>query len=484
MTKNKRLSTGIDGLDQITNGGLFANRSYMVDGPPGAGKSLIGLHYLTASSEDTPLYINLEESTAEIETNAANVGIDTEDITFLDLSPDSTVFADGQSYDIFEPSDVEKDEFVGRITDTVESVNPDRVFVDPITRFRHINPNTHQFRQQVVGFMRYLGDHGATVLYTTQETRDSGTEDLDFLGDGTIRIENGEIGRIISVPKFRGSATASGEHVMQITDDGINIYPEIQAKKHESVFEVESYSSGVPEIDQMLHGGIERGTVTIFSGPTGAGKTSLGSQFIKESAGRGKRSVIYLFEESTHTFINRARNINIPIDEMRESDSLEIIEIEPVSMSPQEFAADVRKQVETRDTDLIMIDGIAGYRLSLLGQEEKLLRRMHSLGRYLKRMGVTTILIDEIANITGEFQATEGSLSYLADNIIFLRHVEIDGELRKTIGVLKKRMTDFERTLRQFRITEHGIRVGEPMTGMRGLLTGTPTFTDGESKNE
>ena len=103
-----------------------------------------------------------------------------------------------------------------------------------------------------------------------------------------------------------------------------------------------------------------------------------------------------------------------------------------------------------------------------------MLQRMHALGRYLKNMGVTAVFVDETRNVTGTFNATEENLSYLADNIIFLRHIEFDGELRKIIGVLKKRTGDFERTLREFKITEHGITVGEPLTGMRDILSGTP----------
>jgi len=133
-----------------------------------------------------------------------------------------------------------------------------------------------------------------------------------------------------------------------------------------------------------------------------------------------------------------------------------------------------------------MIDGIAGYRLTLRGDEGMLLQQLHALGRYLKNTGVTTIFIDETRNISGQFQATVENISYLADNIIFLRHLETRGEMRKAIGVLKKRTSDFERTIREFAITEHGISVGEPMSGLRGILSGTPEAIgdDGDSRRD
>lgn len=130
-----------------------------------------------------------------------------------------------------------------------------------------------------------------------------------------------------------------------------------------------------------------------------------------------------------------------------------------------------------------MIDGIAGYKLSIQGDEEELITHLHSLNRYLKNMGVTVLLLDEVSNITGEFQATNVGISYLADNIVFLRHLELRGEMRKVIGVLKMRTSDFERSLREFEITEHGITVGEPLTHLRGILNGTPHWTDERARD-
>ncbi len=123
-----------------------------------------------------------------------------------------------------------------------------------------------------------------------------------------------------------------------------------------------------------------------------------------------------------------------------------------------------------------MIDGVAGYRLGLRGETSKmgLTRELHAICRYLKRMGVTVILIDEVRNITGDLVATDEQISYLADNIVFLRYAEVDGEIGKTIGVLKKRFSDFERTVRGLSITGDGVEIGTEMTGMRSVLGGIP----------
>ena len=193
---------------------------------------------------------------------------------------------------------------------------------------------------------------------------------------------------------------------------------------------------------------------------------------------------MYLFEESKSTFLTRSEAVNIPVREMLERGTLAVEEMDPLDLTPQEFASEVHEEVEQHDAELVMIDGIKGYKVALAGDDETPVRRLHALGRYLKNMGAAVVFIDEVGHLTGDFQPTEVGISYLADNIVFLRHVEMEGELRKVIGVLKKRTSTFERTVRELQITEHGIKVGEPLTGLRGLLTGTPELTGGSGSRE
>ena len=383
---------------------------------------------------------------------------------------------------MFAPSEVEREPLTERIVEGVTAVDPDRVVVDPLTQLRFLLSDDYQFRKQVVGFMRFLKDRGATVLFTVQNTRSLPTDDLEFITDGTVRLDAGAYGKTVSVPKFRGSSTQSGDHAYRITDAGMEVFPALQPGTRDEELAFEQVSSGIPEVDELLHGGIERGTVTIVSGPTGVGKTTLSTQFMKEAAGRGERSVIYLFEENRETFLARSRAVNIPVDEMLAKGTLQVTEVEALERSPQEFARMVRDEVEEEGADIVMIDGISGYRLTLRGEKEQMLQQMHALGRYLKNAGVTGLFIDETRNVTGEFRATMENISYLADNILFLRHLEVDGELRKAIGVLKKRTSDFERTIREFKITEHGISVGEPMSGLRGILSGTPEVVERDAE--
>jgi circadian clock protein KaiC len=300
------------------------------------------------------------------------------------------------------------------------------------------------------------------------------------MSDGIIDLEispvHGVLRRTLSISKLRGSDFEGGAHSIRLTGQGMEVYPRLVPGDHASEFSPEMIASGIPAFDEMLGGGIERGTITILSGPSGAGKTTLGIQFMRAAASRGERSVVYAFEEQRQTMMHRCAAIQTPLTDLVEAGTLAVVEVEPLRFSPGEFALMVRREVEERGARIVMLDGVAGYRLTLAGDD--LVTHLHSLGRYLKNMGVTVIFVNETEAITGDFRATEVGVSYLCDNLIFLRYLEMGGEMRKAVGVLKKRVGDFARTLREMAITCDGVQVGEPLVGLRGILTGTPEFVE------
>lgn len=473
-TNNGRLSSGIPGFDEILMGGFVPQRSYLLRGLPGTGKTALGMHFLAegVKNNEKVLFINMGEPTAQVISNAQTMGFDTEGIDFLDLSPDEAFFANMEAYDIFSPAEVERESTTAQITEKILAVKPVRIFLDPITQFRYLSTDEFQFRKQALSFLRFLTDKGATVLFTSEFSDHDPDDDLQFMCDGIINLDFFKEGRSISLSKFRGSGFRFGVHSMRITSSGVKIYPRLRPMVKEREFVQETISSGVPEMDELLHGGIERGTTTIISGPSGVGKTTVGIQFMKEAAGRGERSVVYTFEESEENLINRCESINIPVKSMINTGMLSVVPVEPLRYSPEEFAQLVRNEVDSNGSKIVMIDSSSGYKLSLRGEDP--VSHLHSLAKYMTRMGVTVILINEVENISGDLKITEIGISYLADNIIFLRYFETGGELLKSIGVLKKRLSDFEKTLRELRITQYGIRVGPPLTNIRGILSGTP----------
>lgn len=472
-SKNK-LSSGIEGLDEILMGGFVPKRAYLIRGRPGTGKTAIGMHFLTAGvkNKEKVLFINMGEPTDQVISNAQNMGFDTKNVEFLDLSPDEKFFSEMENYDIFSPAEVERESTTSLIKDKIEDLQPSRVFLDPITQFRYLSTDEFQFRKQVLSFLRFLTDKNATVLFTSEFSSSEPDDDLQFLSDGIIDLKFFPEGRSVSLSKYRGSGFRFGYHAMRITPKGIKIYPRLRPLVKEKEFRHETVSSGVPEMDELLHGGLERGTATIISGPSGVGKTTIGIQFMKEAAGRGENSVVYTFEEGVESLVNRCESINIPVKSMINTGLLRVVQVEPLRYSPEEFAQLVRKDVEAQKAKIVMLDSTSGYKLSLRGEDP--VNNLHSLTKYLTRTGCTVILINEIESISGSLKITEIGISYLADNIMFLRYFEMDGELHKCIGVLKKRLSNFEKNLRELEISKYGIRVGKPLVDMRGILSGTP----------
>lgn len=473
-----RLLTGIGGLDEILHGGLLRRRAYLARGGPGSGKTTIGLHFLAqgvAAGEQT-LFINQGEPEEEVRANAASIGLDLAGVRFLDLSPSGTLFEESQSYDVFHPAEVELQPTTTAIAEAVKEHRPARVFLDAMTQLRYLSLDEVHFRRQAMSLLRFLVSAGATVLFASESQHADRDADLQFMSDGVIHMDNRAGLRTVTVSKFRGSAFAAGSHTLSIDGDGMHVYPRLTPRDHGKAFVAETISSGVPEIDELMAGGIERGTVTILTGPSGVGKTTLGLQFMKEAAGRGERSVVYTFEESAEVLAHRSQLVNIPIANMIGTGRLSLVQVEPLRYTADQFGRMVREEVERADARIVMIDSISGFAMCM--REDQPETYLHAVAKYLRNMGVTTILINETTNITGDFRATDNAISYLADNIVYLRYIEIRGELRKVLGVLKKRLSDFEKTMREFEITRYGVKVGAALTNMRGILHGTPTLID------
>ncbi len=475
----EKISSGIKGLDEILKGGFIKGRAYLITGGPGTGKTTLCLHFLQEgiSKGERSLFITLTEKEEQIIKNATRVGINVDGIDFLDLSPDPEFFVKAKTYDIFHSSEVEREPIITKIISKIEELQPKRVVIDSMTQFRYLTQDVYQFRKEVLSFLRFITDKNGTVLFISEGTKEMPDDDLRYISDGIIELSLRGEERILCVKKFRGSDFFSGDHSYEIIrGSGFVVYPSVRVPEKYAKVDFGLISSGTPEIDELLKGGIERGTITVISGPSGVGKTTLGMQFIKEAAGRGERSVVYTFDETPEQLIYRCENVNIAARHMIEKGTLEIKKIEPLIYSPDAFAQMVREDINIHNTEIVMIDSSSGYQRFIKGKD--LLSHLHAICKYLTAKGVTVFLPSEVKNITGEFIISSHDVSYLADNVIFLRYLEIKGELRRTIGVLKKRLGDFEKTLREFQITRYGIKVGEPLINLKNILTGIPVLIE------
>ncbi|SDN08889.1 ATPase domain-containing protein [Vreelandella arcis] len=472
-TQDPRSLIGVTGLDQVLHGGLIPRRAYLIRGGPGSGKTTLGMHFLVAERPSESLLVSLGEAEEQLRDNARRSGLPFEDVNVLDVSPGQASDIGSEAYNLLESWDVEGNSIHDRILDHVRAHRPARILIDSLSQMRYLSADTFQFRKQVLSLLRTLTSEGATVMFTSEESADEDDQALPFLSDGVISLEPTEYGRLCRITKFRGSGFEEGTHFYQLGKEGMTLYPRLMPNKFFRTHSHTQISTGLSELDALTHGGIERGTVTLLSGPTGVGKTTLGAQLMSQGAASGERAVIYNFDENASTFFTRCRQIGLPVEDMVDTGNLRFEAVEPLLYHPDQFAASVREEVEEAGTTMVMIDSLSGYQQSMCG--ENLQARVHALCRYLVNMGVTVVLVNEVFTITGsQARVTEQGLSYVADNIIMLRYIELDGELCKTIGVLKKRTGSFEKALREFDINQDGLQVGRALHGMRGLMSGVP----------
>lgn len=476
----ERISTGVTGLDEILMGGLLPNRGYLVRGGPGTGKTTLSLQFLAEGLRrgEKGIFISLSEKETILRPIAERLSPELKDLSILDLSPTSEYFSEAQTYSLFSPSDVERKPFTNQIVQRLEEERPKRVVIDAMTQLRYLSPDVFQYRKQVLSFLYFLLDRNITVMLISESSQANPDDELQFLSQGIITLEIRPDGlRYLRVGKLYGSDFRTGPHLMKLSANGMEVFPRLIPETHGRAFISEPIPSGLPELDAILHGGLERGTITILTGPSGTGKTSLGMQFLAESTKNGERSVMYSFEEEPGVSLLRADNLKIPARSLIERDLLSLVKIEPLQYAPEEFANLVRQEVERQESRFVMIDSTAGYQLSMRGQN--LVPHLHALCKYLQNMGVATLLINEKEELSGYNTLTDYGISYMADNIIILEYFQLfledHFELRKALGVIKKRLSGFERSLHEIEVTPSGLKVHPALRDLNFIIRGMPT---------
>lgn len=474
-----RLSTGVAGLDEVLNGGLIKDRAYLVRGGPGAGKTTLGLHFLSAASKNEPaLFIGFQEPEAQIRTNASAIGLDLSGISFLSLIPDSDFFTNQQGYDVFSSADVEQEPLAAAIVQAVEEFAPKRIFIDSLTQLRFLSADAFQYRKQVMSLLRFLIQDGATVLFSSEYSSDTPDDDLQFMADGVFHCEAGPTASAIRITKFRGSGFVHGSHHVRLSGQGMQVFPRlIPSRTRIAPDQDKVWSSGSERIDAILHGGLEAGTISLLTGPAGVGKSTLAAQFAAEAGRKGSACALFLFEEDRNIFLRRTVSLDMGLDHLVEKGGITLEQVEPMRYLADEFTAEVLRQIEEDHVELVVLDSVAGFALTLGGEEVE--ERLHTFATALARKGVTVLLINETQAVTGqEFQATEKGISYISDNVLFLRYMEVDGGLKKTMGVLKKRLSGFDTAMHTYSIGKGGLVVHDSVEGFHGVLSGMPSQQD------
>jgi circadian clock protein KaiC len=285
--------------------------------------------------------------------------------------------------------------------------------------------------------------------------------------------------RQMKVVKFRGSDFHSGLQDFAIRAGGMTVFPRLTAQEHVVGFRRESLLSGVPALDALLGGGIDRGTATLLVGPAGTGKSTVALQFATVAAARGDHAAVFAFEETKSLLLERAACLGMSIVEGTGPGQIFVRQIDPSEISPGEFAHTVRLAVEEHGARVVIIDSLNGY-LNAMPEDRFLKAQLHELLAYLNNRGVATFLVAALSGMLGSGMRSLIDASYLADSVIMLRMFELGGSVKKAISVIKKRSGRHEETIRQISFDEHGVHLSEPLTYLRGVLTGVPVDSSWE----
>ena len=482
-----RCVSGIEGLDDILAGGLPSNCFYLIQGDPGSGKTTLALQFLLEGVRrgESVFYITLSETKRELLKVARSHGWSLDQIPLLELSSIESLMRPETQTTVFHPSEIELNKVTRLLLDRVGEVRPQRVVFDSLSEFRLMAETALRYRRALLNLKQEFSKYQSTVLLLDDKMDKSGTghdPHVLSLTHGVVEMEQsspdyGTSRRRLRVTKLRGVKFREGYHDYAIATGGLSIFPRLVAGEHHAAFKREPVSSGIPELDQLFGGGLDRGTTTLMLGPAGSGKSTLALQYATQMAAKGERGMIFAFDETEDIMCERATALGIPIRKHIESGLLTARQIDPAELSPGEFVVGVRKGVEA-GAKVVIIDSLNGY-LNAMPGEKYLFSQLHELSAYLNQQGVITILVLAQHGLVAALEAPV-DLSYLCDTVVNLRYFEAAGEVRQSVAVIKKRSGHHEKTIREFKLESgKGIRIGAPLKDFRGVLTGAPIFHGG-----
>ena len=477
----KKLATGVPGFDAVIGGGLPEFSFNIIAGAPGGGKTTLAhqIVFANATPERPALYFTVLGEPAikmlryQQQFDFFDAALLSGAIRFINLSA------------------VVLEQDLGAVLDEiikeVEATSPSIVVVDSFRTVVRKAQSGSSTEMELQGFVQrlalFLTSWQATTFligeYVEGEMRDN---PIFTVADGLFwlsqSVERNSIVRKMQIMKLRGQVSVPGLHTFRITDDGLQIFPRtlgMMGKKY-IPRSTRRLSTGVAELDAMLAGGIPEGDSVLVAGPSGAGKSVLATQFIAEGVRQGEPAIIAVFEERPQGYVERASLVGQDLTTPQHEGLLHVIYLRPLDLPVDETLQEVLDAVDKVKAKRVVIDSLAGFEMALAPAfrqdfRESLYRMIGSL----TGIGVTVLSTIEMSEALIEMRFSPHAISFLTDDIIRLRYVEIDGQLRKVLTVIKMRGGDHSKDICEYTITSQGLQIGSRLKGYRGLATGFPS---------
>ena len=478
--KIRNLPTGVRGLDEILGGGLPEFSFNIIAGAPGCGKTTLAhqIVFANATPQKPALFFTVLGEPA---------------IKMLRYQ---------QQYSFFDPAKVgkairfinlsglvlEKDVggLLGEIAREVQASNPSMVVVDS---FRSMARRAfgEDSAMELHGFIHRLAmlltcSEATTFLIGEYSEREMSDNPIFTVADGlfwlTQNVERNSVIRKLQVMKLRGQASVPGLHTLRITGDGLQAFSRTlglvgqKARPNHR----ERLSIGIPELDKMMGGGIPEGDSVLISGPSGTGKSAVATHFLAAGLRSGEPCLAAIFEERSEAYVARAQNFGLDLKAAQKNGTLEILPQRPLDLSVDETMQEILDAVERRKAKRLVIDSVVGFEMTLApGFREDFRESLYRMMAALTGAGVTVFTTVEIEDTFTAMPASEYTISFLTDDIIRLRYVEIDGQLRRVMVVIKMRRSAHSKDIREYVINDKGVAVIDPRhTGYARLTSGLP----------
>lgn len=478
----QKLATGIRSFDVIAKGGLPRHRTTLLSGTAGSGKTVFAMQFLASGILDAHehgVFVTFEESASDIRQNMRSFGWDLEKweregrLAFVDASPNPHI-------EVIESGEFDLGALLARVQNAVRKVNATRVSVDSLGAVFSQFSDQSIVRRELFRIASALKSMGVTAVLTAERTADYGPVARfgveEFIADNVMILRNvldEEIRRrTIEILKFRGTDHQKGEYPFTIVPDGgLVVIPlsAIQLKQKSSDVRI---SSGNRELDTMCGGGFFRDSVILVSGATGTGKTLTVTQFLNGGAQVGDRCLLLAFEESREQLFRNAIGWGFDFERMERDGVLRVVCDYPEVASLEDWLLTIQREVDDFKPNRVALDSISA--LERVGTMKAFREFVIGFTSFIKQQEITGLFTSTTPTLMGGTSITEGHISTLTDSIILLRYVEMFGEMKRGVTVLKMRGSVHDKAIREFSIDRKGMHVGRPFRNVTGILAGTP----------
>jgi circadian clock protein KaiC len=469
--------TGINGLDEITNGGLPLGRPTLVCGGAGCGKTLMSIEYVVRGAvqfNEPGVFMAFEEKAEELALNVASLGFNLNDLVNRKLLKVDHVHIERS--EIEETGEYDLDGLFIRLGYAIDSIGAKRVVLDTIENLFSGLTNQNILRAELRRLFQWLKDKGVTAIITGERGESSLTRQglEEYVSDCVIlldhRINNQISTRLLRVVKYRGSTHGTNEYPFLIDEDGISVLPVTSLQLDASVLS-ETVPSGIAGLDYMLSGnGFFKGSSILVSGTAGTGKTSIAASFADATCNAGKKCIYFAFEESPNQIIRNMRSIDIDLSKHVKNNLLEFHASRPTLHGLEMHLVAIHKKIKQFKPDVVVLDPITN--LITIGSVSEVKAMLIRLVDFLQNENITVMFTALALNNTLNEQTDEG-ISSLVDAWLLIRDIEFNGERNRGLYVMKSRGMDHSNQVREFIITNKGLDLVDVYLGPDGVLTGS-----------